>query len=110
MLSEKLGGRFAIGQFKFMKLETRGSLELMEPVAFQFDAVICVEVIDSNHLMPAIEQGLREVKTDKASRASDKMKFISDYCRDNGEYSIRWACGPIVGPNSNFDTSDFNYQ
>ncbi len=67
-----IAGSLSIRQVNLVERETLLIDELREPVAFELDAVVLVEVVETDDLVTTAQQGLTEVIADETGRSSDQ--------------------------------------
>src|SRR5688572_5006348 len=64
--------RLPVGEIGLDEAEAVPALEARKPRLFQRDIVIGAEIVEADHLIAAIEEPGRGVKTDEAGGAGDK--------------------------------------
>src|SRR4051794_5063763 len=69
---EQLCHRFAIGEIELDELEVLASAEDLEPSVLQRDVVVLIEVVETDHLVAALEQCPRRMKTNESGGACNE--------------------------------------
>src|SRR5688572_13403284 len=71
-LTEQPGHRVPIGQVELLKRKARSIRQLSQPVVLELDGVVIVEIVQADDLFATVQQGAREMETNKTRGAGDQ--------------------------------------
>ncbi|SLN99269.1 Uncharacterised protein [Klebsiella pneumoniae] len=75
LCGEQLCHTFTVGQIQLLEMECR-RCQAIQTGLLQADVIIVVHVVDSDNIMPFIQQALRDMEADKTCGTSDQKLHI----------------------------------